>query len=111
MNPVLAFDIYGTLIDPYSMEQHLQLALGSKAKDAVVVWRNKQIEFSFRRALMRKYVDFNVCTAQALDYVCQRFDAHLSGADRQVLLNLYLALPAFPDAAPTLRTLSTRGYS
>ena len=50
MIPILAFDIYGTLIDPYSMEQHLQPALGSKAKDAVVVWRNKQIEFSFRRA-------------------------------------------------------------
>ncbi len=111
MNPVLAFDIYGTLIDPYSMEQHLQPAFGSKANDAVVVWRDKQIEFSFRRALMRKYVDFNICTAQALDYVCQRFDAHLSSADRQALLNLYLALPAFPDAAPTLRTLSARGYS
>jgi 2-haloacid dehalogenase len=111
MNPVLAFDIYGTLIDPYSMEAHLEQTFGNKAKDATQIWRDKQIEFSFRRALMRRYVDFNVCTAQALDYVCQRFDAHLSGADRQTLLDLYLGLPAFPDAAPALRALSRRGYS
>jgi 2-haloacid dehalogenase len=111
MNPVLAFDIYGTLIDPYSMEAHLDRAFGNKAKDATQMWRDKQIEFSFRRALMRKYVDFNVCTAQALDYVCQRFDAQLSGADSQALLDLYLALPPFPDAVPALRALSGRGYS
>src|SRR5579864_2985336 len=73
MNPVLAFDIYGTLIDPYSMEQHLQPSFGNRARDATALWREKQIELSFRRALMRKYVDFNICTAQALDYVCHRF--------------------------------------
>jgi 2-haloacid dehalogenase len=111
MSPVLAFDIYGTLIDPYSMEVHLQPAFGNKAKDATALWREKQLEFSFRRALMRKYVDFNVCTAHALDYVCQCFDAHLSDAAKQALLNLYLALPAFPDAVPALRALSSRGYS
>lgn len=60
---------------------------------------------------MRKYVDFNVCTAQALDYVCHRFGAFLSADDRQTLLNRYLALPPFPDAAPTLHKLSGRGYS
>jgi 2-haloacid dehalogenase len=111
MNPVLAFDIYGTLIDPYSLEAHLDRVFGNKAKEATQMWRDKQIEFSFRRALMRKYADFNVCTAQALDYVCQRFDEPLSGADRQLLLGLYLALPAFPDAAPALRAFSERGYS
>jgi 2-haloacid dehalogenase len=111
MNPVLAFDIYGTLIDPYRMEHHLQSAFGNKAKEATALWREKQIELSFRRALMRKYVDFNVCTAQALDYVCHRFGAFLSADDRQALLNRYLALPPFPDAAPTLHKLSGRGYS
>ena len=111
MNPVLAFDIYGTLIDPYSMEQHLRPAFGNKSKDATALWRDKQIELSFRRALMRKYVDFSICTAQALDCICQRFDARLSAGDRQALLNRYLALPPFSDAAPTLHKLSGRGYS
>ena len=111
MSPVLAFDIYGTLIDPYSMEAHLQSSFGNKAKEATALWREKQIELSFRRALMRKYVDFNICTAQALDYVCHQFGAPLSAGDRQALLNCYLALPPFPDTAPALHKLSGRGYS
>jgi 2-haloacid dehalogenase len=60
---------------------------------------------------MRKYVDFNICTAQALDYVCQQFAATFPAANRQALLKCYLALPPFPDTAPALPKLSGRGYS
>jgi hypothetical protein len=31
---VLAFDVYGTLIDPFHMEQHLRAAFGEKAREA-----------------------------------------------------------------------------
>ena len=67
-NPVLAFDVYGTLIDPFRMEEHLRAAFGEKAREASELWRGKQIEYSFRRALMKKYRNFDKCTAQALRY-------------------------------------------
>jgi len=63
---VLAFDVYGTLIDPFQMEDHLRPILGARAKEATELWRSKQLEYSFRRALMKKYENFDVCTAQAL---------------------------------------------
>jgi 2-haloacid dehalogenase len=50
----LAFDIYGTLVDPHAMEVHLEPLFGSQAKKASETWRDKQIEYSFRRALMER---------------------------------------------------------
>ena len=108
--PVLAFDVYGTLIDPYSMEEHLRRVFGAKAKEAAELWREKQVEFSFRRALMQKYVNFDTCTAQALVYVCGRLGVTLSGEENQALLAQYLCLPAFSDVASGLKLLLEQGH-
>ena len=107
---VLAFDIYGTLIDPYSMEANLERAFGSSAREAAELWRDKQLEYSFRRGLMRSYVDFNTCTAQALDYVSLRLAIPISDDERRRLLDDYLRLPAFPEVPAALEALSGRGY-
>src|ERR1700680_2391906 len=107
----LAFDIYGTLVDPHGMEVHLRPLFGSQAKKASEIWRDKQIEYSFRRALMGRYVDFDACTAQALIYVSQLLGLTLSAVDQQALLALYRSLPAFSDAASALAGLEARGYN
>jgi 2-haloacid dehalogenase len=108
--PVLAFDVYGTLIDPFHMEEHLRPAFGERAKEAAELWRSKQLEFSFRRALMKKYQDFNVCTAQALRYVCEQFGISLSDGEQQGLLEQYLRLPAYPDVPGSLKALEEDGF-
>jgi 2-haloacid dehalogenase len=106
----LAFDIYGTLVDPNGMEVHLEPFFGSQTKKTSEIWRDKQIEYSFRRALMERYVDFDACTAQALVYVSELLGVALSAADQKALLARYRALPSFPDAASALRELEARGY-
>jgi 2-haloacid dehalogenase len=108
--PVLAFDVYGTLIDPFHMEEHLRAAFGDRAKEASELWRSKQLEFSFRRALMKKYQDFNACTAQALRYVCEQFGISLSSGEQQDLLEQYLRLPAYPDVSGILKALKDDGF-
>src|SRR6202011_4317236 len=82
---VLAFDVYGTLIDPFQMEDSLRAFFGGRAKEATELWRSKQLEYSFRRALMKKYESFDVCTAEALRFVSRQFDAPL---DEETLRNL-----------------------
>jgi 2-haloacid dehalogenase len=106
----LAFDIYGTLVDPIGMEVHLEPFFGSQAKKTSEMWREKQIEYSFRRALMERYVDFDACTAQALAYVSAMMGVALSAADQQTLLAQYRSLPPFPDAGAALAQLEARGY-
>lgn len=102
----LGFDVYGTLIDTAGIASALEGYVGKQAADFARVWREKQLEYVFRRGLMRSRVDFAVCTRQALDYCCLRFRADMSGADREAVLGTYRELPAFPDARRGLEALS-----
>jgi 2-haloacid dehalogenase len=101
-NPVLAFDVYGTLIDPFRMEEHLRAAFREKAGEASELLRSKQIEYSFRRALMKQYQPFDVCTAQALRFVSAQLGVSLAEKEQENLLSKYHQLPAFPDVPGAL---------
>jgi 2-haloacid dehalogenase len=109
--PVLAFDVYGTLIDPFHMEEHLRAAFGEKAREASELWRGKQIEYSFSRALMKKYQTFDACTAQALIFVAAHFGVSLSAEAREKLLSKYLQLPVFPDVPAALAEFAAQGFT
>jgi len=102
---VIAFDVYGTLVDPAGMVVQLAEPFGAHAAAAAQLWREKQLEFTFRRALMRRYVDFDVCTAQALSHVSAQLGVHLDEAGRVALLAAYLRLPCFADVKAALETL------
>jgi 2-haloacid dehalogenase len=58
MKITLAFDVYGTLVDPSGMAAHLAPDLGAKAAEFADCWREKELEYSFRRGLMHNYADF-----------------------------------------------------
>ena len=101
---VLAFDVYGTLIDPFRMEEHLRAAFGAKAREASELWRGKQLEYSFRRALMKQYRNFDDCTADALRFTSAQLEISLSTDAETQLLARYRQLPAFPDVLGALET-------
>jgi 2-haloacid dehalogenase len=109
--PVLAFDVYGTLIDPFHMEVYLRPTFGEKAREASELWRAKQIEYSFRRALMKKYAPFDVCTAQALRFVSAQLGISISEEAHAQLMAKYLKLPAYPDVTSALHELAARGFA
>ena len=109
MAVTLAFDVYGTLIDPLDISKQLQESIGHEAPAFAKVWREKQIEYLFRRALGRDYQPFSVCTAQALEYAALSFDLKLSDADQQSLLAAYRELPAYDDVREALRDLKDAG--
>jgi 2-haloacid dehalogenase len=71
------------------------------------LWREKQLEYSFRRGLMQNYREFSVCTRQALDYVCRIFDADIPQSDRDALMEVYRVLPPFPEVRGALETLGS----
>jgi 2-haloacid dehalogenase len=107
---LIAFDVYGTIIDPNGTVDRLRERFGAKATAAAKLWREKCLEYSFRRALMRKYADFDACTAQALHYVSMQLGVKLDESDERALLDSYLRLPAFPDVKSGLETLKGVGY-
>ena len=110
MTTTLAFDVYGTLIDTHGIIATLQPRLGQRAADFSRAWREKQLEYSFRRGLMRRYETFAVCTGQALDHTCLLFGLHLGPAERKQLLDAYRTLPAFEDAREGLTRVRDAGF-
>lgn len=110
MPKVIAFDVYGTLVDPVAMGQHLQALLGDQASAFGQLWHDKKVEFAFRRALMEQYQNFEVCTRQALEYCLQQFGVELSAQEQEALLAKFSQLPAFADVRPGLQALREQGY-
>jgi 2-haloacid dehalogenase len=110
MKYTLAFDVYGTLINTSSVFDSLEKMIGDKAKPVMDTWRNKQLEYSFRRGLMNKFVDFSVCTNDALEYSCKWFKVNLSDTQKGTLMNEYKVLPAFGDVKEGLQTLKKEGH-
>lgn len=105
----IAFDVYGTLIDTHGIVIELEKMMGENAVAFSQAWREKQLEYSFRRGLMRRYEHFSVCTQQALDYSCNDFDINLSSGQKQTLLTHYATLPAFADTKASLSSLKSLG--
>ncbi|WP_372745811.1 haloacid dehalogenase type II [Lutibacter sp.] len=106
----LAFDVYGTLINTSGIYTILESMIGEKATPLMNTWRNKQLEYSFRRGLMNSYVDFSVCTKDALEFSCNTFKVNLSDAQKEALMNEYKVLPAFADVQEGLEKLKEEGY-
>ncbi|WP_243697979.1 haloacid dehalogenase type II [Rhodovulum bhavnagarense] len=105
MTVTFAFDVYGTLINPHGITELIRKHVGDKAPQLSQLWREKQLEYSFRRGLMRLYRDFSVATENALDYASAVFETPLSEDAKAELLTAYRKLPAFDDTAPALNAL------
>ena len=66
---VLAFDLYGTLVDPIAIPSELgQVLGGSDGREVARLWRLTQLEYSFRLTAMGRYQDFRWVTSRALDF-------------------------------------------
>jgi 2-haloacid dehalogenase len=112
MSKAIGFDIYGTLVDPLQMNEHLRPLVGEGLADRFSeLWRNKQIEYTFRRALMRKYEDFGLCTCRSLIHTARALGISLSEEDQEKLIEEYQNLRPFPDVIPGIEMLKERGYT
>ena len=107
MAVTLAFDVYGTLIDTHGVVAKLEEIVGDRATDFSSTWRDKQLEYSFRRGLMQNYENFAVCTRDALEYTSDRYGLEIGQEDKQALLDIYRELPAFDDVEGALADLAS----
>jgi 2-haloacid dehalogenase len=110
MTIALAFDIYGTLIDPHGVVDELAQHVGERAQEFSSIWRDKQLEYSFRRGLMGRYENFVVCTRQALDYTDTLLQTNLDESAKTALMQVYRVLPAFDDVPASLQALADAGF-
>jgi 2-haloacid dehalogenase len=110
MNGIRAcvFDAYGTVFDYASAAAGCRDVLGDKLDRLTVLWRDKQLQYTWLRTLQGRHVDFWQVTGDALDFALETLgldDAVL----RQRLMNLYLTLEPFPEVPDALKRLKAGG--
>ena len=106
----IALDVYGTLIDTSGVLALLEHIVGDRAEDLSTLWRSKQLEYSFRRGLMDRYVDFSIVTREALEYSCQMHNITLMDHEVAQLMDHYRILPAYADTPHGILQLKEAGH-
>ncbi|MBI4242307.1 MAG: haloacid dehalogenase type II [Candidatus Rokubacteria bacterium] len=100
----ILFDAYGTLFDVHSVVEAGR-ALTDDPQTLSLTWRQKQLEYTWLRALMGRYEDFWQVTQAALRYALRRLGLRASEAEFARLMEAYLSLRAFPEAKAALERL------
>lgn len=98
------FDAYGTLFDVGSAAKRCVDVLGAKADALAAQWRTSQLHYTWLRSLMGRHADFWQVTGDALDFAMDALGI-VDTALRKRLMDLYLELSAYPDAAVALAAL------
>lgn len=102
------FDAYGTLFDVHSAAARCRDDLGDKADTLSDIWRQKQLQYTWLRSLMRTHADFWQVTGDALDFAMAAVGLD-DPALRRRLMDLYLELDAYPEVPAMLRRLKDGG--
>jgi 2-haloacid dehalogenase len=102
------FDAYGTLYDVHSVAARCESNWPGKGTQLSVLWRAKQLEYTWQRSLMQRYAPFSTVTRDALAYSCEALKLELSVAQTEGLMAEYLNLSLYPDVVGTLQALKAR---
>ncbi|HEY2538136.1 MAG TPA: haloacid dehalogenase type II [Stellaceae bacterium] len=105
------FDAYGTLFDTASAAQHCADALDAETiARLAALWRDKQLQYTWLRTVEGRHADFWQVTGEALDFAL----ASLGIADSELrgrLMDAYLKLDAYPEAAAAVRAVRDDGIA
>ena len=109
MTPIrgYVFDAYGTLFDVHSVVEAGR-EITSDPATLSTTWRQKQLEYTWLRALMGAYADFWVITEAALRYAIRRLGLTATEPQLRRLMEAYLSLACFPEVKPALGRLAGR---
>jgi 2-haloacid dehalogenase len=101
------FDAYGTLFDVHSVVEAGR-AITRDPAALSAAWRQKQLEYTWLRALMGRYEDFWAVTEAALRHSVRRLGLQAGEADFRRLMDAYLSLACFPEVPAALERLAGR---
>ena len=98
------FDAYGTLYDVHSVAARCESYWPGRGAELSLLWRTKQLEYTWQRSLMQRYAPFSAVTREALAYACEALGLAL----REELAGEYLRLSLYPEVRDTLQRLKTK---
>ena len=102
------FDAYGTLLDLETAVAPHAAGLGPAAGPLLVLWRRKQLEYTWLRTLMGRHADFATVTRDALAYALEALGLDAPGLET-ALARSFRELGGMPGAAALLMRLRAGG--
>jgi 2-haloacid dehalogenase len=111
---ICVFDAYGTLFDVAAAARRAATEPGAEALAVhwprlADLWREKQLSYSWIRAVTGAHADFWQVTGEALDYALTALNLSGDSALRARLLALYRELDCYPEAPAVLDALAAEG--
>lgn len=108
------FDAYGTLFDVAAAARAAAAEPGFEAlRDAwpklAEIWRNKQLQYTWLRAVTGDHTDFWAVTGDGLDFALEALDLAGDPSLRARLMALYRELEAYPEVPAMLGALKSAG--
>src|SRR5262249_16703932 len=102
------FDAYGTVFDFAGAARGCRDVLGESIDKLTALWRDKQLQYTWLRALQGRHADFWQVTGDALDFPLETFAIESPGL-RDRLITLYRKLDRFPEVPDVLPRLKQGG--
>jgi 2-haloacid dehalogenase len=103
------FDVYGTLLDVYSVALRAEQMFPGAGERLARLWRDRQIEYSRLVSMSGQYRPFWQLTRDALQVSAATLRLSLDAAGEDSLMNEYRHLSAFPENRGVLQALAARG--
>jgi 2-haloacid dehalogenase len=103
------FDVYGTLLDVYSVGLRAEQMFPGAGERLARAWRDKQIDYSRLVSMSGRYRPFWQLTRDALQVSAAALRLPLDAAGEDSLMNEYRHLSAFPENRAVLLALADRG--
>jgi 2-haloacid dehalogenase len=107
----VVFDAYGTLFDVHSVASLAEQLFPGRGDALSQLWRQKQLEYSWLRAMSRRYKPFWEITRDGLRFAAMRLELALTPELEARLMNQYSSLSAFPENLQALRDMKAAGLA
>ena len=108
MQPVLVFDVVGTLLDLSALDSLFKEHFGEQ--ELRKEWFSEVLKLALTCTAIGKYEEFSRITEAALQVIAERHGKNVSPAGRKEILGKLRTLPAFPDVKPSLDHLRRQGF-
>jgi 2-haloacid dehalogenase len=99
------FDAYGTLFDVHSVVLRGGADITGDLEAFSQLWRRKQLEYTWLRALMERYEDFRHITEAALRTTVNELSIDATDPQIRQLMQAYLCPAVFEDARSAVEIL------
>ncbi|MCS4540333.1 MAG: haloacid dehalogenase type II [Thaumarchaeota archaeon] len=108
MRDAIVFDLYGTLFDVSSVADTCERLFPGRGNQLSQLFREKQIEYTWRASLTNHYSNFEAITERAIRFVLENLGLDYNGGVLESLQSAYLELKPFEEVPEALKLMKGR---